>query len=168
MHLEPSDERVTLQEPIHLTWGQIDSVHKRYKKRTYLGIHSACEDIANRVMRTPRPEKAGIRVLGDLWMTLERRKQKSNWEYNAKVPFLSAIPSQIPGDSVFLELYNYCIPRECIHERNPRHAFYTYISGCYNAVAHLQEPKTSIDWPLRTVSLHLEYERLYSSASTRP
>lgn len=120
MHLEPSDERVTLQEPIHLTPDQVSSVFGRYKKRTYLGIHSACEDIANRVMRTPRPGKAGIRSLGDLWMTLERRNQKSDWEYNAKVPLLPAVPCQIPGFPVILELDNYYIPRACIYERTPR------------------------------------------------
>ncbi|KAI8724177.1 hypothetical protein NCS52_00275400 [Fusarium sp. LHS14.1] len=102
MHLEPSDERVTLQEPVHLTWDQICSVHERYKKRTYLGIHSACEGIANKVMRTPRPGKAGIRSLGDLWMTLERRSQKSNWEHNPKS-------------------WTTTISREqCIYERTPR------------------------------------------------
>ncbi|EEU38355.1 uncharacterized protein NECHADRAFT_34783 [Fusarium vanettenii 77-13-4] len=53
-------------------------------------------------------------------MTLERRIQKSSWEYNAKVPFLPAVPCQIPGDSVFLELDNYYIPRQCIYERTPR------------------------------------------------
>ncbi|KAJ3545930.1 hypothetical protein NM208_g2262 [Fusarium decemcellulare] len=127
VHLEPGGERVAIQETIYLQGDEIPE-HERYRQRIYLGIHSACKEIANKVMRT---ERARIRSLGDLWMTLERRSQNSQYQpyRRVKAPFLPLIPCQIPGHRVFLELYNYYIPQSFIYHKNPKIPFFCPNSG---------------------------------------
>ncbi|KAF4470243.1 hypothetical protein FALBO_2852 [Fusarium albosuccineum] len=127
VHLQPSGECVTIQQTILLMGDQIPQ-HGRYRHRTYFGIHSACEDIANKVMRTGN---ARVRSIGDLWVTLERRSQKSEWSpvFLTKPPFLPALPCQVPGHKVFLELYNYYIPLTFILHKSPRMPIYCLNHG---------------------------------------
>ncbi|KAF5012301.1 hypothetical protein FDECE_1682 [Fusarium decemcellulare] len=127
VQLEPDGERVAIQETIYLEGDEIPE-HGRYRQRIYLGIHSACEEIAYKVMRA---ERARIRSLGDLWMTLERRSQNSQYQpyRRVKAPFLPFIPCQMPGDKVYLELYNYYIPWLFVYHKNPKIPFFCENAG---------------------------------------
>ncbi|CAM1500519.1 Fc.00g096810.m01.CDS01 [Cosmosporella sp. VM-42] len=92
---------------------EIGENHDLDTKRWYLAVHSACEDIANRVMRTSRD--ASIRSMGDLWMTLERRcVSKKAWGEIFFFPYLPVIPDNQPGEPIKLGLGRYYIPTAAI------------------------------------------------------
>ncbi|RSL52470.1 hypothetical protein CEP54_010892 [Fusarium duplospermum] len=92
--------------------GQHESHDPVSGKRWYLGIHSACEKIARRVMQSPQ---AHIRTIGDLWMTLERRCVKSAWDATIFPPYLPKLPDSRPGEQIKLGLLRYYIPRCAIY-----------------------------------------------------
>lgn len=92
--------------------GSHDNFNPTTESHWYFGIHSACEDIANVVMRTSR--EARIRSIRDLWMTLDQRCTKTDSEHRFFIPFLPNIPENGPGEPINLSLRRYYIPRDSI------------------------------------------------------
>ncbi|KAF5695222.1 hypothetical protein FDENT_526 [Fusarium denticulatum] len=61
----------------------------------FVGLHTACEDLANRVMK--KSYKASLRSIGDLWLTLERRSAcRKYWLYGHGYP-TSGIRETLPS-----------------------------------------------------------------------
>ena len=86
---------------------------EEYDPKTYrwnLAVHSACEEIASRVMQTSR--EASIRSIGDLWITLERRCVGRT--DGGVISYLPTIPSNRPGEPLELGLDRYYIPSGAI------------------------------------------------------
>lgn len=83
--------------------------------RWYFVIHSACHDIATKVMH--KSQRASIRSVGDLWMTLDRRCQYTHFlSRSMGSPQLPIIPFHRPGEPVKFGLEGYCIPRRVYRE----------------------------------------------------
>ncbi|KAK7421218.1 hypothetical protein QQX98_002348 [Neonectria punicea] len=78
----------------------------------YFGIHPACEEIANRFMRTSR--EARVRSIGDLWMILDQRCAKTSADLHLSTPFLPNIPENAPGEPMKLGRSRYYLPRDSI------------------------------------------------------
>lgn len=80
----------------------------------FFGLHSACLDIAQRVMQTSRV--ASIRTMRDLWVTLDRRCARSDYEHFRVTSFLPCIPDNRRGEPLKLNLRRYYVPDD--HIRN--------------------------------------------------
>ncbi|KAF5609661.1 uncharacterized protein FSUBG_3868 [Fusarium subglutinans] len=81
----------------------------------YVGIHSACEDLANRVMRTSLCLK--VNSIGDLWFTLERRCARvvNQDPCKAGMHFTPPIPNSQPGQPFSVGFERYYIPSHNIY-----------------------------------------------------
>lgn len=79
-----------------------------HRDHCFFGIHSACLDIAQRVMKTSR--NASIQNMGDLWMTLERRCTKTANDCSFSHSFVPKIPENRPGEEIKLSLRRYYVP----------------------------------------------------------
>lgn len=76
----------------------------------YVGIHTSCENMANRAMQSsPICE---IRSIGDLWMTLERRCTGTIRSRRLTLSFLPIIFKKCTWQGVELGLERYFIPPE--------------------------------------------------------
>ncbi|EKJ72029.1 hypothetical protein FPSE_07771 [Fusarium pseudograminearum CS3096] len=81
----------------------------------YIAIHPACEDMANRFMRTSSHAK--IHSTGDLWLVLERRCASHiyvvipRWFENGDLRFVPEIPLAETGVH---SLDGYYVPRACL------------------------------------------------------
>ncbi|RKK76404.1 hypothetical protein BFJ69_g7054 [Fusarium oxysporum] len=77
----------------------------------YLGVHCACLDVAERLMN----ESSGkARSIGELWMTIERRRVKTADDENIRPLYLPSIPKNRSEESKELGLQRYYIPRDAI------------------------------------------------------
>ncbi|KAM6529137.1 hypothetical protein FALCPG4_007286 [Fusarium falciforme] len=93
--------------------GQSDASAQLATWQLYVGIHPACEELANRVMETSF--NARIRSLGDLWMTLERRCARRDPERESpSYNFLPYIPTSQPGKALSFTTDRYFVPFPCI------------------------------------------------------
>jgi hypothetical protein len=81
----------------------------------YVGLHAACDDLANRVMKTSF--RARVKSVGDLWLTLERRCARVISQDPCKVGmhFTPPIPNSQPGQPFSVGLERYYVPSHNIH-----------------------------------------------------
>lgn len=111
--------RVSDRKHITIQIEQDDEANENHgtdtNSRWYFVIHSACHDIAARVMH--KSQRASIRSVGDLWMTLDRRCRYTQFlsHYNCS-PQLPIIPFHRPGGPVEFGLEGYCIPKRVYDE----------------------------------------------------
>lgn len=103
----PEEEKVMIQ----LEDGDDDDDPEK-TGRWNLGIHSACEELALRVMQTSL--EARIRSIGHLWMTLDRRCTRTLADRSYFSSFLPTIPENLPCEPVALSLRRYYIPSDAI------------------------------------------------------
>lgn len=85
--------------------------------RWNLLIHSACEEIARKVMESSR--EAFIRSIGDPWMTLDQRCAKS-WgepDYSFGAALLPQTPVNQPGELLRLGLGAYYVSEEVLSSK---------------------------------------------------
>ncbi|KAF5538996.1 hypothetical protein FPHYL_12372 [Fusarium phyllophilum] len=86
----------------------------------FVGLHAACKDLANRVMKTSY--KASVRSVGDLWLTLERRCAKHMfWHPTLGVPnshFTPGVPENRPSLPFSVGLGRYFVPSRTIRYGN--------------------------------------------------
>ncbi|CAG2011579.1 unnamed protein product [Fusarium graminearum] len=105
---------VTYPPEKHNLYGQIlDRAAPTVK--LYIAIHPACENMANRFMKTS--SNAKIHSLGDLWLVLERRcichiwAESSNDWADGESRFIPEIPHAETG---VRSLDGYYVPRSCL------------------------------------------------------
>lgn len=82
----------------------------------YLLVHSACLEIAKKVMQTSL--RASIRGMGDLWMTLDQRCSKS-WStpgLHNDFPLLPLVPISRQGNLIKLGLGGYYISEYAMND----------------------------------------------------
>ncbi|KAI8648304.1 hypothetical protein NCS56_01514700 [Fusarium sp. Ph1] len=77
----------------------------------FMGIHAACEEVANRVMRTSF--NARVRSIGHLWMTLERRCARP-MDRHPHMNFLPYLPESQSGQPRSFGTGRYFVPYSCI------------------------------------------------------
>lgn len=77
----------------------------------FMGIHAACEEVANRVMRTSF--NARVRSIGYLWMTLERRCARP-MDRHPHMNFLPYLPESQSGQPRSFGTGRYFVPYSCI------------------------------------------------------
>ncbi|KAF4435947.1 hypothetical protein F53441_13375 [Fusarium austroafricanum] len=88
--------------------------------KMYLGIHAACEEIANRVMKTSFNAK--VRSISDLWLTLERRcaSYLSQGRRQRRLPrdmnYVPPIPNNQSGQPLSLGFDRYYVPYHCLDQ----------------------------------------------------
>lgn len=79
----------------------------------FVGLHAACEDLANRVMK--KSYKARLRSVGDLWLTLERRcARHMYWNRVSNSHFTPRVPENKPGLPFSVSLGRYFVPSRSI------------------------------------------------------
>jgi hypothetical protein len=78
----------------------------------YLGLHAACEDLANRVIENSY--KASSRSVGDLWLTLERRCTSHKHTDFPFRRFIPGIPESLPGQPFSIGLGRYFVPSHIV------------------------------------------------------
>ncbi|KAH7141485.1 hypothetical protein B0J13DRAFT_556918 [Dactylonectria estremocensis] len=110
MDIHPLGPRVSTQ--VLYSAGAHDGFNPTTEQHWYLGIHSACEDIAKLVIR--RSREARIRSMGDLWMILDQRCTKTDSEHFFGTSFLPEIPENLPGEPLELSLSRYYLPFDAI------------------------------------------------------
>ncbi|KAF5003809.1 hypothetical protein FDECE_9665 [Fusarium decemcellulare] len=95
----------------------VDEQH-RYEphasQKWYFGIHTACEELAIRAMRTSQECK--VRSTGDLWMTLDRRCTKSiQGRTRCRFCFIPEIPNKLGGE-IKLDHRRYFLPQDVVFQ----------------------------------------------------
>jgi hypothetical protein len=73
----------------------------------YLPVHAACYAMARKAMAAPGSK---ITSLGDLWMTLERRCQKTMFPGRPRWLCLPCVPNNRPGEPIELGFGRYYTP----------------------------------------------------------
>ncbi|CAG7558011.1 unnamed protein product [Fusarium equiseti] len=78
--------------------------------KMYIGIHKSCEQLLNRVMSAS--PNAKVRLIGEFWLTLERRCARSKMEDagNIGMHFTPSIPNSQPGQPLPCGLERYYVP----------------------------------------------------------
>ncbi|KAH7231566.1 hypothetical protein B0J15DRAFT_456031 [Fusarium solani] len=112
LELVPDSRRVIPQFEYELE--NSDMLAELAPCKIFIGIHPACEDLANRVMRTSFTSR--VRSIGDLWMTLERRCARHEWGpwHDPSFNFLPYIPTSQPGEPLSFGADRYYVPFSCI------------------------------------------------------
>ncbi|KAF5665294.1 hypothetical protein FHETE_6654 [Fusarium heterosporum] len=104
--LLPNNERISPQEEYDIDPPPEDP--SAAKSKRYLGIHSACETLVDRLFTTfSNPH---VRSVGDLWLTLDIRCEShtnGHWDYN----YVPTLFNRLTGQRDF---EGYYIPRSCI------------------------------------------------------
>ncbi|KAF5657027.1 hypothetical protein FHETE_10676 [Fusarium heterosporum] len=116
LFLLPGREQVYLQHPYDLDGQPEEQSHNRAAKM-YIGIHAACNNLANRAIESP---VARISSINELWLTLERRcagylnhrlqKRPRPTDMN----YVPPIPNDSSGQMPSLGFERYYVPYYCI------------------------------------------------------
>lgn len=87
--------------------------HNERDVNWYLGVHLACLNVASQCME--RSKVAEIRSIGDLWMVLDHRCNKTALDENYSTPFLPNVPENKRGQPIQLGLSGYYLPLNTLY-----------------------------------------------------
>ncbi|KAH7182407.1 uncharacterized protein B0J16DRAFT_373045 [Fusarium flagelliforme] len=114
IHILPDNEQIYPQQT---TDENHDHIGDGAPAKMYHGIHPACEDLANRVIKTsPNAKISGI---GDLFLTLERRCASYQWstlEQRLGPRDNNYVPPIFNEEKNALTCDGYYVPRNCIDQ----------------------------------------------------
>jgi hypothetical protein len=88
--------------------------------KLYVGIHAACNEIANRAIQNPFNTK--LRTMNELWLILERRcagylhRRQQQRPKPRDMNYIPPIPNKSPGKSLSLSFERYYVPYHCIEQ----------------------------------------------------
>ncbi|CAF3601208.1 hypothetical protein FGSG_01597 [Fusarium graminearum PH-1] len=119
LFLLPSREEVYPQHPYHID-SQSDKHWDTAKAKMYIGIHAACDNLAQRALKSASNTR--ISSISDLWFTLERRcasyleqrllERPSPTDMN----YVPPIPNNSPGQPLSLGFERYYVPVYCMEQ----------------------------------------------------
>ncbi|KAM0270078.1 hypothetical protein ACHAPA_003592 [Fusarium lateritium] len=119
LFLLPDKKEVYLQHPYNID-RQSEEQWNTATGKMYMGIHAACEDLANRAMKGP--SNANISSTSDLWFTLERRCASYLEQRLRERPpptdmnYVPPIPNNSPGQPLSVGFGHYYVPVYCIEQ----------------------------------------------------
>ncbi|KAF5673558.1 hypothetical protein FCIRC_8021 [Fusarium circinatum] len=128
--------------------------------KMYMGIHAACDNIANRAIKSPSNVKVGS--INELWFVLERRCARYLGQLLEQRPqprdmnYVPPIPNNSPGQPMSLGFERYYVPYPCMEQWGDEWEGWLAIH---------QWDEDPIDIPNLTSSLLANLERLDDSSA---